>query len=53
VSASRRYYEEDTVIPSVTVTPRGTIILSDEPGIGYDLDWDRIGRATVRTHEFR
>jgi O-succinylbenzoate synthase len=53
VSASRRYYEEDTVLPPVTVTPHGTIVLNDRPGIGYDLDWDRIGRATVRLREFQ
>ncbi len=52
VSASRRYYAEDTVQPPVTVTPRGTILLNDRPGIGYDLDWARIERATVRIKEF-
>jgi O-succinylbenzoate synthase len=52
VSASRRYYEEDTVLPPVTVTPEGTIRLIDRPGIGYDLDWERIRRATVRIRHF-
>ncbi len=53
VSASKRYYERDTVRPPVTVTARGTIPLSESPGIGYDLDWERIRQATVRTREFR
>jgi O-succinylbenzoate synthase len=52
VSASRRYYAEDTIQPPVTVTPQGTIIIPDGPGIGYDPDWERIRRATVRTREF-
>lgn len=52
VSASKRYYADDTVRPPVTVTPEGTIRLLDAPGIGYDLDWDRIARATVRTRDF-
>ena len=48
VSASKRYYAEDTVKPPVTVSPQGTIRVTDSPGIGYELDWDRIRRATVR-----
>jgi o-succinylbenzoate synthase len=49
VSAGKRYYAEDTVRPPVEVTPHGTIQLRAEPGIGYELDWERIRRATVRT----
>ncbi len=52
VSASRRYYAHDTVIPPVEVTPSGTIQLSEKPGIGYDLNWDVIERASVRTRDF-
>jgi O-succinylbenzoate synthase len=52
VSASKRYYEEDTVRPPVTVTAAGTIRVPDAPGIGYEPDWDRIRRATVREREF-
>ncbi|MBM3790205.1 MAG: o-succinylbenzoate synthase [Acidobacteria bacterium] len=52
VSASRRYYQEDTVRPPVSVTPGGTIRVPTSPGIGYDLDWARIDRATVRRQEF-
>ena len=48
VSAGKRYYAEDTVKPPVTVSPQGTIRVTDSPGIGYELDWDRIRRATVR-----
>lgn len=52
VSASKRYYAEDTVRPPVTVTPAGTIRVPQTPGIGYEPDWDRIQDATVRTREF-
>jgi len=52
VSASKRYYEEDTVRPPVAVTPDGTIRVTESPGIGYSLDWERIERATVRKREF-
>jgi O-succinylbenzoate synthase len=53
VSASKRYYAEDTVRPPVIVTPAGTIRVPPAPGIGYDLDWERIGRATFRMQDFQ
>src|SRR5580765_4096202 len=49
VSASSRYYSEDTIVPPVTVTDRGTIKVRNAPGIGYELNWDRIEKTTVRT----
>ncbi|MGA2261029.1 MAG: o-succinylbenzoate synthase, partial [Acidobacteriota bacterium] len=52
VSASKRYYAEDTVRPPVTVTAEGTIRLTEAPGFGYELDWERIQRATVRSRDF-
>lgn len=52
VSASKRYYVEDTVSPPVTVTADGTIRVPQSPGLGYELDWERIQRATVRTKIF-
>ena len=52
VSASKRYYAEDTILPPVTVTPEGIIRVLEFPGIGYELNWERIGRATMRTRQF-
>jgi O-succinylbenzoate synthase len=52
VSASKRYFVEDTIRPPVEVTPRGTICVPDKPGIGYDVDWERVRRATVRVQDF-
>lgn len=48
VSASSRYWREDVIDPPVTVTPHGTIIPRDQPGIGYDINEDLIERLTVR-----
>ncbi|MEO8435136.1 MAG: o-succinylbenzoate synthase [Pyrinomonadaceae bacterium] len=48
VSASSRYWEEDIIDPPVTVTPQGTIVVRDEPGIGYDIKRARIDSLTVR-----
>ncbi len=48
VSASRRYWEEDIIEPPVNVTPRGTIIAPDEPGLGYHINRARINEVAVR-----
>jgi O-succinylbenzoate synthase len=47
VSASSRYWAEDIVDPPVEVTPRGTILVPDGPGIGYTPQLDRIEKLTV------
>jgi o-succinylbenzoate synthase len=48
VSASRRYWQRDIIHPPVEITPRGTIVVRDGPGLGYDLDTDYIRHLTVR-----
>jgi len=48
VSASRRYWARDIITPPVETTPRGTILVRDEPGFGYELDRDFIRQITVR-----
>jgi O-succinylbenzoate synthase len=48
ISASARYWEEDIIEPSVTVTPQGTIIAPQKPGIGYDVNLRRLDQFTVR-----
>jgi len=48
VSASCRYWQRDIIHPAVEVTPRGTIAIRDEPGFGYELDYDYIRHLTVR-----
>jgi o-succinylbenzoate synthase len=48
VSASARYWEEDIIEPPVTITPQGTIVAPDKPGIGFEIKRDRIDRLTVR-----
>ncbi len=42
VSASARYWQQDIIDPPVTVTPRGTIIAPEGPGLGFTVDLDRI-----------
>jgi O-succinylbenzoate synthase len=46
-SASARIYEEDLVDPPVVVSKDGTIAVPEAPGIGHEILWPRVGRATV------
>jgi len=49
VSASKRYWHEDIIEPEVEVTPQGTIIASEKPGIGFEVNTSRIARMAVRS----
>ncbi|HXN45425.1 MAG TPA: o-succinylbenzoate synthase [Bryobacteraceae bacterium] len=53
VSASRRYWARDVIVPPIEVTPRGTIVVSGEPGFGYALDLDYLRAITVRQETLR
>jgi O-succinylbenzoate synthase len=48
VSASKRYWHEDIIEPAVEVTPNGTIIAPEGPGLGFEVCRERIERAAVR-----
>lgn len=48
VSASKRYWKRDVVIPAVDVTARGTISVPDKPGFGFELDADYLESLVVR-----
>ena len=48
VSASKRYWTRDIIVPPVETTAHGTIAISDRPGFGYALDRDYIESITVR-----
>ena len=49
VSASKRYWKRDIILPEVETTPQGTIVLRDEPGFGYEIDHEYMKQITVRT----
>ena len=48
VSASKRYWARDIIVPPVETTPQGTIRVSPEPGFSYALDCDYMRSITVR-----
>lgn len=49
VSASKRYWHEDIIEPTVEITDRGTIIAPETPGIGFHVMNDRIDNLAVKT----
>lgn len=49
-SASARVFEEDLVDPPVVVSADGTISVPEGPGIGHEILWSRVDRAT-RHHD--
>ncbi|PYQ14409.1 MAG: o-succinylbenzoate synthase [Acidobacteria bacterium] len=52
-SASARYFEEDLVDPPVVVSRDGTIEVPEGPGIGHQILWPRVERATTFREEWR
>jgi o-succinylbenzoate synthase len=52
-SASARYFHEDLIDPPVVVSPRGTIAVPEAPGIGHEIVWPRVERATSYKEEWR
>jgi O-succinylbenzoate synthase len=52
-SASARYFEEDLVDPPVTVSKEGLISVPEKPGIGHEIVWKRVEKATTHKEEWR
>jgi len=54
LSPSRRYWARDIVHPEWTMTPDGFVeVPVDRPGLGVDIDLDRIERLTMRAEIIR
>ena len=48
VSASKRYWAEDIIVPPVEVSARGTIVPPMGAGIGFEVNEKRIEALTVK-----
>jgi len=52
-SASARYFEEDLVDPPVVVSSAGEIDVPEAPGIGHEIVWPRVEKATTFREEWK
>jgi O-succinylbenzoate synthase len=48
VSASKRYWKRDIVVPPVEVSASGTIAVTPGPGFGYEIDRDFLETLIIR-----
>jgi O-succinylbenzoate synthase len=53
ISASRRYFVPDLIEPPIEVSSDGLVTVPTAPGIGVNVDWDRVQAATIETYEVR
>jgi O-succinylbenzoate synthase len=53
ISASKRYYKEDIVIPEFVVNVDGTMDVPTKPGIGVEVDMKMLDKVTVRKEIFK
>ncbi len=49
ISASKRYYKTDIVIPEFVVNPDGTMDVPVKPGIGVEVNMRELDKVTVRS----
>jgi O-succinylbenzoate synthase len=52
VSASKRYWHDDIIEPEVDVSARGTIRVSQNPGMGFAVRRDLVEQLTTRTNNW-
>lgn len=52
IEASHRWYFDDVIAPAIEIDAQGYIQLPAGPGIGYDVDRQKVERYAVATEEF-
>jgi O-succinylbenzoate synthase len=53
ISASRRYFERDVIVPPVEVAADGTVAVPTSPGLGFEVDLDFLESRTERVERLR
>lgn len=53
ISASKRYYKEDIVVPEFVVNPDGTMDVPTKPGIGVEVNMKMLEKVTVKREIFK
>ncbi|MGM0775974.1 MAG: o-succinylbenzoate synthase [Bacillota bacterium] len=52
-SASSRYFDEDIILPEVTLSKPGIITVPEQPGIGFDINQELIDKLTVNEQVYK
>ncbi len=52
ISATERYYQPDIVAPFLLNAEDGTITVPDSPGLGIEIDRERLAQVTLRHETF-
>jgi O-succinylbenzoate synthase len=52
ISASRRYFARDVIVPEVEVGDDGTVVVPASPGIGFEVDRGFLEARTVAVERF-
>lgn len=53
ISASKRYYKEDIVVPEFVVNQDGTMDVPTKPGIGVEVNMNMLEKVTVKKEIFK
>lgn len=53
ISASKRYYKEDIVVPEFVVNQDGTMDVPTKPGIGVEVNMNMLEKVTVKKEVFK
>ncbi len=53
ISASRRYFERDVIVPPVEVADDGTVAVPASPGLGFEVDLAFLDSRTERVETIR
>jgi len=53
ISASKRYYKEDIVVPEFIVNKDGTMDVPTNPGIGVEVNMKMLEKVTIRKEIFK
>ncbi|MCU0414855.1 MAG: o-succinylbenzoate synthase, partial [Ignavibacteriaceae bacterium] len=53
ISASKRYYKEDIVEPEFIVNKDGTMDVPTKPGIGVEVNIEKLKKVTVNKKEYK
>lgn len=52
ISASRRYFARDVIVPEIEVDANGTVEVPQKAGLGFEIDLDYVAARTIAVERF-